>query len=103
LGITEGTVAPSSLLALWRHGSLGLSKVPLWFEESVPLAQVCTALAFQKTASSSPETALKENSFLLVAHGTAEEVARAKDIRQTTQPSQLDVHAAEPIKKATAI
>lgn len=49
------------------------------------------------------ELALKANSFLLVAHGTAEEVAKAKDILQTTRPSQLDLHSAEPVKKATAV
>src|SRR5580700_10815304 len=34
------------------------------------------------------EVALKAGSFLLVAHGTAEEVSKAKDILQTTRPSQ---------------
>jgi hypothetical protein len=38
------------------------------------------------------ETALKANKFLLVAHGAAEEVARAKDILITTHPSELGVH-----------
>ena len=49
------------------------------------------------------ETAIKANNFVLVAHGTAEEVARAKDILQTTQPSELNVHSTESAKKATAV
>ncbi len=49
------------------------------------------------------ETAIKANNFVLIAHGTAEEVARAKDILQTTQPSQLDVHAPEAGKKAAGV
>jgi hypothetical protein len=43
------------------------------------------------------ETALKANGYLLVAHGTAEEVARAKDILQTTQSSAVNLHPVEPL------
>ncbi len=39
------------------------------------------------------ETALKADSFLVMAHGAAEEVARAKTILGTANPSRLDVHA----------
>jgi hypothetical protein len=39
------------------------------------------------------ETALKADNFLVMAHGTAEEVARAKAILGTANPSRLDVHA----------
>jgi hypothetical protein len=38
------------------------------------------------------ETALKADSFLVMAHGTADEVARAKAILSTLKPSRLDVH-----------
>ena len=38
------------------------------------------------------ETALKADSFLVMAHGTAEEVARAKTILGTANPSRIDVH-----------
>jgi hypothetical protein len=41
------------------------------------------------------EMALKTDKFLLMAHGTAEEVARAKDIIETTQPSSVSMHANE--------
>ncbi len=47
------------------------------------------------------ELALKANNFVLVAHGTADEVAKAKDILQTTRPSELAVHPSGLIKKAT--
>src|SRR5579863_7221983 len=36
------------------------------------------------------ETALKSNKFLLIAHGTAEEVAKARDIIQTTPHVQVE-------------
>jgi uncharacterized membrane protein len=41
------------------------------------------------------ELALKSDKFLLLAHGTADEVAKARDIIQTTHPVEVAVHAAE--------
>ena len=43
------------------------------------------------------ETALKTDQFVLIAHGTAAEVARAKDIIETTHPAQLDLHSAAAV------
>lgn len=40
------------------------------------------------------ETSIKADNFLVMAHGTAEEMARAKAILGTANPSRLDVHAA---------
>ena len=39
------------------------------------------------------EAAVKADKFLVMAHGTSEEVARAKAILATANPSRLDVHA----------
>jgi hypothetical protein len=39
------------------------------------------------------ETALKADGFMVVAHGTAEEMARAKAVLGTTGPKSVDVHA----------
>jgi hypothetical protein len=39
------------------------------------------------------ETAVKANKFLLVAHGTVAEVAKAKEILKTTKPATLDEHS----------
>jgi uncharacterized membrane protein len=39
------------------------------------------------------ETALKSDKFLLVAHGTAEEAAKARDILQTTHPMEVGVYS----------
>jgi len=41
------------------------------------------------------ETALKADKFIVIAHGTAAEVARVRDVMQTTQPSELVVHGIE--------
>jgi len=41
------------------------------------------------------EAALKADKFLLLAHGTADEVALARNILQSTHPLQIETHAAE--------
>jgi len=46
------------------------------------------------------ETALKSDKFLLLAHGTVDEVAKAKDILQATHPVKITVHAAERVQPA---
>lgn len=48
------------------------------------------------------ETALKANKFLLLAHGTADEVARARDIIVTTNPAAMNVHGSEKVQPARA-
>jgi len=48
------------------------------------------------------ETALKTDQFLLIAHGTAEEVAKAKEIIETTHPVQYEMHSGEA-KAAAAV
>jgi hypothetical protein len=49
------------------------------------------------------ETALKSNKFLLIAHGTTEEVAKARDIIQTTHHVQIDLHSSEALQQAGAL
>ena len=46
------------------------------------------------------ETALKADSFLVMAHGTAEEMARAKTILGTANASRVDVHAGAKVAEA---
>jgi len=48
------------------------------------------------------EAALKTDQFLLIVHGTAAEVAQAKDIIETTHPAQLSLHSSEA-KAAAAV
>jgi len=49
------------------------------------------------------EVALKTDKFLLVAHGTAAEVARARDILATTDPVELNVHGSGTLRPAGVI
>jgi hypothetical protein len=46
------------------------------------------------------ELALKSDKFLVLAHGTADEVAKAKDIMQSTRPVEVGLHAAERAGRA---
>ncbi len=41
------------------------------------------------------ESAIKSDKFLLMAHGTAEEVERAKGIMRTARPVEVSVHASQ--------
>ena len=47
------------------------------------------------------EAAIKTDQFVLIAHGTAAEVAKAKSIIETTHPAHLTVHSGEA--KAAAV
>lgn len=42
------------------------------------------------------ETALKTDQFLLLVHGTAAEVGKAKDVIENTKPVNVTLHAPEP-------
>jgi len=46
------------------------------------------------------ETAIKAGKYLLVAHGTAVEAAKARDLLSTTKPSGLTDHVLEPAAHA---
>ena len=43
------------------------------------------------------QTALESDQFLLIAHGTAAEVAKARDIIGTTQAAQYTIHAVDAL------
>jgi uncharacterized membrane protein len=47
------------------------------------------------------EAAIKTDQFLLIVHGTAAEVAKAKDIIETTHPAQFSLHAEKVATAAT--
>ena len=43
------------------------------------------------------DTALRTDQFLVIAHGTTAEVAKAKEIIEATNPVECTVHAAETL------
>jgi hypothetical protein len=57
------------------------------------LAAALYSIGVPKDSVIQYESALKADSFLVMAHGTPEAVARAKAILGTANPARLDVHA----------
>ncbi|MGA3234819.1 MAG: general stress protein [Bryobacteraceae bacterium] len=49
------------------------------------------------------EVALKADKFLLIAHGTADEVAKAKETIERTSPVEVNVHADGKLQSAGAV
>lgn len=56
------------------------------------LAAALYSIGVPKDSVIEYETALKTDSFLVMAHGPATEIARAKAILGTVDPSRIDVH-----------
>jgi uncharacterized membrane protein len=48
------------------------------------------------------ETAIKSDKFIVLAHGTVDEVARLKDIIHTTRPAEVALHSVERAQHAAA-
>ena len=46
------------------------------------------------------ESALKADKFIVLAHGTAAEVANARDIIQTTHPTEMTLHGTESAERS---
>jgi uncharacterized membrane protein len=57
------------------------------------LAAALFSIGIPKDSSILYETALKSDKFLVIAHGTADEAARAKSIIETAGAAQTDVHS----------
>ena len=47
------------------------------------------------------ETALKADKFIVLAHGTAAEVAKAREVMQTTHPIGLELHGTQSAEQPT--
>jgi uncharacterized membrane protein len=57
------------------------------------LAAALFSIGIPKDSSILYETALKSDKFLVIAHGTADEAAKAKSILETAGAAQTDVHS----------
>jgi hypothetical protein len=49
------------------------------------------------------EVALKADKFLLIAHGTADDVAKAKETIERTKPAEVNVHADGKLQSAGSV
>ena len=57
------------------------------------LAAALYSIGIPKDSVMKYETAIKSAKFLVIAHGTADEVAKAKSILETAGAAQIDVHS----------
>ena len=57
------------------------------------LSAALYSIGIPKDSSVKYETALKSDKFLVIAHGTADEAAKAKSILETAGAAQIDVHS----------
>jgi len=57
------------------------------------LAAALYSIGIPKDSVMQYEKALKSDKFLVIAHGTADEVAKAKSILETAGAAQIDVHS----------
>jgi hypothetical protein len=57
------------------------------------LAAALYSIGIPKDSVVRYETAIKSDGFLVIAHGTADEVAKAKSILETAGAAQVDVHS----------
>jgi uncharacterized membrane protein len=48
------------------------------------------------------DTALKADKFLLIGHGTADEISKARALLERTKPAELNVHSGEQLQPAGA-
>ena len=60
------------------------------------LAAALYSIGVPNNSSLEYESALKSDSFLVIAHGSAEEVAKAKSILTTAGATQVDIHQQAP-------
>jgi len=63
------------------------------------LAAALYSIGVPKDSVIQYETALKTDSFLVMAHGPAAEIARAKTILATLNPSRIDVHGGTAVSQ----
>jgi hypothetical protein len=49
------------------------------------------------------ETDLKASNFLLIAHGAAEEIAKAREIIKATSPEEVNVHSGHSMEPAGSV
>jgi uncharacterized membrane protein len=58
------------------------------------------SVGFPKDSVVRYEVDLKASNFLLIAHGTAEEIARAREIISRTAPQTVDIHTSQTLQPA---
>lgn len=86
-----GPIAVAGPLASWIVGALEGAAVVGGLSA---LGAGLFSMGIPKDSIVKYETAIKAGKFVLVAHGTADEVAQAKEMLGSTQAEEIDEHAA---------
>ncbi|MGB8412420.1 MAG: general stress protein [Candidatus Binatus sp.] len=87
-----GPVLVAGPLVAWIVGALETAAV---FGGLTALGAGLYSIGIPKDSVLKYESALKADKFVVVAHGTAAEVVKARDVMQTTQPAGLELHETE--------
>lgn len=58
------------------------------------------SIGIPKDSAIAYESAVKADGFLVMAHGSAEEVERAKKVLEPLQPSRMDVHEGPAVARS---
>jgi hypothetical protein len=85
-----GPIVVFGPLVGWIVGALEGAVV---FGSLSALAAALVSIGIPKDSSIVYETALKSDKFLVIAHGTAEEVSKAKSILKTAGAAHVDIHS----------
>ena len=93
-----GPVLVAGPLVAWIVGALEGAAV---FGGLSAIGAGLYSLGIPKDSVIQYEAAIKTDKFLLMVHGTAAEVDKARDIIESTRPVTVTLHAAELVTKAT--
>jgi len=93
LFITTPVIGPVIALGYLATTAIGVLEAAAVVGGLSALGAALSAIGVPENSVLRYETAIKQDGFLVMAHGTADEVARAKAILETSSPSTLDVHA----------
>ena len=93
LFITTPVIGPVIALGYLATTAIGVLEAAAVVGGLSALGAALSAIGVPDNSVLRYETAIKQDGFLVMAHGSADEVARAKAILETSSPSTLDIHA----------
>jgi len=92
LFITTPVIGPVIALGYLANMAIGVLESAAVVGGLSALGAALTGIGVPQDSVLRYETAIKQDGFLVMAHGTADEVARAKAILETSAPATLDTH-----------
>ena len=102
LFVTIPGVGPVVILGYLAAMALGAVENAIVVGGISALGAALYSIGVPKNSVVQYETALKADGFMVMAHGTADEMARAKAIMSTVGPSRIDMHTGAPAGEPAA-